>query len=93
MKATWNGTVIANSENTILLERSDYFPPQDVNMDFLRRSSHTHQCPQKGEAIYYDVLVQGTTLDNAAWSYLSPGEDAAAIAGHITFSGDIEVLR
>ncbi len=73
MKATWNNVVIAESNETILIEGNHYFPPESVMTTYLRPSQHTTTCIWKGEAHYYDVVVPETEPNNnAAWYYPDP---------------------
>ncbi len=86
MKAVFNGQVIAESDETVVVEGNHYFPPQSVKAEFFSeptgRSTH---CPWKGDAGYRDVVVDGETAANAAWFYPEPKEKAAEIKDHIAF--------
>ena len=85
MKAIWNNTVIADSDDTVVVEGNHYFPPESVNSANLQPSTkHTH-CPWKGEASYYDVVVNGEINADAAWYYPEPKEAAAEIKDRIAF--------
>lgn len=85
MKAVWNGTVVAESEDTVVVEGNHYFPPDAVRRDLVRESDHRTTCPWKGEAHYYDVTVDGQVNKNAAWFYPDPKEAAAEIRDHVAF--------
>ncbi len=89
--ATHDGTVIARSDDTVVVEGNHYFPLASVDRSMLRSSDHTTVCPWKGTARYYDVVVDGTVLGNAAWTYPEPSEAAAEIAGHVAFWRGVEV--
>lgn len=91
MKATWNGQVIAESDRTIVVEDSHYFPPDSVNREFLRESARRTTCPWKGEAHYYDVVVDEQQNRNAAWAYPQPKEAARNITGHVAFWKGVEI--
>lgn len=91
MKAIWNNMIIAESDETIVIERNHYFPPESVNMEFLRKSSHHTTCPWKGEASYYDVEVNGKTNRNGAWYYPQPFDAAGQIKNYIAFWRGVEV--
>ena len=91
MKATWNGTVIAESDATVVVEGNHYFPPEALHLDHLRASDHTTECPWKGTASYFDVVVDGETNDNAAWVYRDPKQAAAQIKDHVAFWKGVEV--
>lgn len=83
--ATWNGAVIARSDDTVVVEGNHYFPAESVDSGCLRPSEHTSVCPWKGTASYYDVVVGGEVNANAAWYYPAPKDAAAEIAGRIAF--------
>jgi len=84
-KAVWNGTVIAESENTVELEGNQYFPPQSLHREYLKPSKTTSQCPWKGTASYYDVEVGGQRNADAAWYYPEPSAAAQQIKNHVAF--------
>ncbi len=91
MKATWNGTVLAESDDTIVIEGNHYFPPGALRREHLRPSDHRTTCPWKGEASYYSVEAGGETNENAAWAYPAPKEAAAEIKDHVAFWRGVEV--
>jgi uncharacterized protein (DUF427 family) len=93
MKAEWNGEVIAESDDTVVVEGNHYFPPDSVRREYLRSSSTTTICPWKGTAHYYNVVVQGKENRDAAWYYPSPKEAASAIKDHIAFWRGIDVVK
>jgi uncharacterized protein (DUF427 family) len=86
MKAVFNGQVIAESDETVVVEGNHYFPPQSVKSEFFSdpTGKSTH-CPWKGDASYRDVSVDGETAANVAWSYPEPKEKAAEIRDHVAF--------
>jgi uncharacterized protein (DUF427 family) len=85
VKAIWKGKVIAESRDTIMVEGNYYFPPQDVEREYLVASDYRSTCPWKGEAYYYDILVNGEKNENAAWYYPQPKEKAQQIKDHVAF--------
>jgi uncharacterized protein (DUF427 family) len=91
MKATWNGTVLAESDNTVVVERNHYFPIESIVKEFFLPSSHTSRCPWKGTASYYSIEVGGQRNENAVWSYLEPLKAAAEIRGRVAFWKGVEV--
>ena len=91
MRALWNGTVIADSDSTLVVEGNHYFPPTDVVSQHLRPSEHTSVCAWKGEASYFDVVVDGQETPNAAWVYRSPKEAAQEITNHVAFWRGVRV--
>ncbi len=84
-KAVWNGTVIAESEETVLVEGNHYFPAGSVNTALLAESATTSVCPWKGTASYYDIVVNGQTNAGAAWYYPAPKPEAAQIKDAVAF--------
>jgi uncharacterized protein (DUF427 family) len=91
VKAIWNGVVIAESDQTVVVEGNHYFPPDAVKPEHLQPSgTHTH-CGWKGQASYYDVVVDGQTNRDAAWYYPEPLPAAQHIAGRIAFWRGVKV--
>lgn len=90
-KASWNGTVLAESDQTVVVEGNHYFPPEAVNWQYLQESRHHTTCFWKGTADYYDVTVDGKTLDNAAWFYPQPSRAANKIKDHVAFWKGVRV--
>jgi uncharacterized protein (DUF427 family) len=84
-KAMWNGAVIAESEDTVLVEGNHYFPISSVKREYLEDSSHRSVCVWKGEASYYSLMVDGQRNQDAAWFYAEPKSDAAQIKDHVAF--------
>ena len=93
MKATWNGTVIAESDDTVVVEGNHYFPVESVNRDILRPSDTHTVCPWKGTASYHDVVVDGQVNAGAAWYYADPKPAAANIRDHVAFWQGVTVER
>ena len=91
MRAMWNETIIAESDDTIVVEGNHYFPEESVDEQYLRHSDHTSVCGWKGTAHYYSVSVDGKTNTNAAWYYPAPKPAASEITGRIAFWKGIEV--
>ena len=92
MKAVWNDRVIADSDQTVVVEGNHYFPPDSVNREYLCDSSTTTVCGWKGTACYYDLVVDGRTNPDAAWYYPSPKEAAQQIRGRIAFWKGVQVM-
>jgi len=93
MKAIWKNTVIAESDDTVVVEGNHYFPPDAVNRDLVAASDHTSTCPWKGLANYYNVVVDGETNENAAWYYANPKDAASEIEGHVAFWNGVTVTE
>ena len=90
-KAIWNGKVLAESEDTIIVEGNHYFPPESVKPGLLSDSdSHTH-CHWKGVASYFDVVVDGQSNKDAAWYYPDPSRAASEIKGYVAFWRGVKV--
>lgn len=92
MKAIWNGQVIAESDETIVIEGNHYFPASRVNKEFLRDSDMHTTCPWKGEASYYSLEVDGQQNQDAVWYYPTPKPTAIEVVGQ-DFSGYIAFWR
>ncbi len=89
--ATWNNTVIAESNDTVVVEENHYFPPDSIRREYFRESTqHTH-CPWKGEASYYDIVIDDAVNAAAAWYYSAPKEAAAQITDHVAFWKGVSV--
>ncbi len=91
MKAIWNDKVLAESDDTIVVEMNHYFPPDSVNKEYVRESSTHTTCPWKGLASYYDVVVDDKVNKDAAWYYPDPKSDAEMIKGYVAFWRGVKV--
>ena len=91
--ARWNGTEIACSTNTVVVEGNHYFPRNDVRADLLQPSDTTTTCPWKGVASYHSIAVDDAVNRDAAWYYPDPKPAAAEIAGRIAFWRGVEVVE
>jgi uncharacterized protein (DUF427 family) len=89
--ATWNGTVVAESDDIVTVEGNAYFPRESVREDVLRPSGTRTFCPWKGEASYLSLEVDGRTNADAAWYYPEPKAAAAEITGRVAFWKGVEV--
>ena len=89
--ATWHGTVLAESDDTEVVEGNHYFPADSVRRDLVEASDHTSVCPWKGTASYLDVVVDGERNSNAAWYYPAPKDAAAQIRNRVAFWKGVEV--
>lgn len=93
MQAIWNGTILAQSDNTVVVEGNHYFPPETINRDHFRPSKTHTTCAWKGVASYYDVVVDGVVNRDAAWYYPDPKPAAHQIAGYIAFWRGVKVTN
>ncbi len=90
-KATWNDAVLAESDETIIVEGNHYFPRSSLNEEYFVDSTAHTVCPWKGVASYYDVVVHGNANRGAAWYYPTPSAAAADIKDHIAFWRGVHV--
>lgn len=93
MKAIWNDTVIAESNETKLVENNHYFPQEAVKKEFLKPSNKKTRCPWKGEAFYYTVEVDGIEHKDAAWYYPKTSYAAKPIENYVAFWRDVKVTE
>jgi uncharacterized protein (DUF427 family) len=93
MKAIWKNAVIAESNDIVSVEGNCYFPPASVNAEFLRDSATHTVCPWKGEASYYDIIVNGAINRDAAWYYPEPKAKASHIKNYIAFWNGVEIVE
>lgn len=90
-KAVWNGAVLAESDQCVVVEGNQYFPPDSLNQEYFKPSSTHTTCPWKGTASYYTVVVDGQENPDAAWYYPSPKDAAKQIAGYVAFWRGVSV--
>jgi len=91
MKATWNGAVLAESDKTIMIEGNHYFPKDTINREYFQASSTHTTCPWKGEASYYDVVVDGQMNKDAAWYYPETKPAASEVKDRVAFWRGVKV--
>ncbi len=92
MKAIWNGKVIAESDDTVVVEGNHYFPIDSVTREHLLNSSTTSVCPWKGTANYYSIIVDGKTNTDAAWYYAQPKPAASQIKNRVAFWRGVQIV-
>ncbi|QSE97980.1 DUF427 domain-containing protein [Fulvivirga lutea] len=93
MKAIWNGEVIAESDDTVVIEGNHYFPPNTIKKEYFKASDTNTVCPWKGTASYYTLEVNGDKNEDAAWYYPEVSEMAKPIKGHVAFWKGVEVTK
>ncbi len=93
MKAIWNGTVIAESDETVVLEGNHYFPKASVKKEFLQPSDHQSFCPWKGKASYYHIRTADTLNADAVWVYPDAKDAAKHIEGYFAFWKGVKVTE
>lgn len=91
MQAIWNEAILAESDQTIVVEGNHYFPPDAIRREHFRDSATHTTCAWKGEASYYDVVVGGQVNKDAAWYYPTPKLAAQQIAGYVAFWRGVQV--
>ena len=92
MRAIWKGTLLAESEDIVVVEGNRYFPASALNKQYVRPSATHTTCSWKGVASYYDVVVEGAVNADAVWYYPEPKEAAKEIAGRVAFWKGVEVV-
>lgn len=90
-KAEWNGAVLAESDDTVMVEGNHYFPLDSVNQEHFTESSATSKCPWKGTASYFDIEVGGEVNRGAAWTYHDPKPAATDIKDRVAFWRGVSV--
>ncbi|MGC1516818.1 MAG: DUF427 domain-containing protein [Maribacter sp.] len=93
MKAIWNGTLVAESDATVVVENNHYFPPESLKKEFFKKSETHTTCPWKGKAWYYTLEVSGKENKDAAWYYPEVSELAKGIKGKVAFWKGVEVVK
>ncbi len=93
MKAIWNGQLLAESSDTILVEGNHYFPINAINSEYFKPSDYRTTCIWKGKASYYSIEVDGHINPDSAWFYPEPKKRAANIKDRVAFWKGIEVLE
>ena len=94
MRVTRDQLVLADSENTVVLEGNHYFPPDSINWEYFQKSDTHTTCPWKGEARYYNIVIDGMSTgspsDKYAWYYPEPKTAARQIKDHVAFYRGVE---
>ena len=93
MKAVWNGEILAESNDTVVVEGNHYFPPESLNRHYFVDSDTTSSCPWKGIASYYSLEVDGKFNADAAWYYTDPKPAAADIRGRVAFWRGVQIAE
>ena len=91
MKAVWKNTVIAESDDTVMVEGNHYFPEASLKREYISFSNHKTSCPWKGQASYYSINVNGDLNPDAAWYYAEPKEADSHIKGRVAFWKGVQV--
>ncbi len=91
MRATWNGAVIAHSDDTVVVEGNHYFPAASLDRQYVTFSNHRTTCPWKGQAHYYSLLVDGELNADAVWYYPDPKPDAEMVKDRVAFWKGVKI--
>jgi uncharacterized protein (DUF427 family) len=91
MKAIWNGTTLAESDDTVVVEGNHYFPISSIKRECFRNSDTHTSCYWKGQASYYDIVVDGKVNKDAAWYYPTPSDAAKQIQDRVAFWRGVQV--
>ena len=92
MKAVWNDTVIAESDDTVVVEGNHYFPPDSIKSEYFHKTETSTSCPWKGMASYYSVTVNGKTNTDCAWYYAVPSKEAEKIKDRVAFWNGVQII-
>lgn len=93
MKAVWNDSVLAESEDTIVVEGNQYFPHDAIKKEFFKKSETKTTCSWKGVASYYSVTVNGKTNNDCAWYYPEPSDAAKQIKDYVAFWNGVKIVK
>lgn len=85
MRVIRDDIILADSNDTIVIEGNHYFPPETVNWDYFQKSGTHTTCPWKGQASYYTIVIGDKTEPDAAWYYPEPKEAAKQIKDYVAF--------
>ena len=91
VQARWNGVIVADSDETLVIEGNHYFPPDSVDWNLLERTTETSVCPWKGTARYFTITANGALNQNAAWTYPDPTPEAQAIRDYVAFWRGVDI--
>ena len=92
MKADWNDTDIAESDDTVVVEGNHYFPSDSIKSEFFSKTETNTSCPWKGMASYYSVTVNGKTNTDCAWYYPLPSKEAEKLKDRVAFWNGVQVI-
>lgn len=93
MKAVFQGVVVAESDDTVVVEGNHYFPESALRREYTTFSNHRSTCAWKGQARYLSLLVNGELLTDAVWYYPEPSDAAAEIRGRVAFGRGVQVVE
>jgi len=91
-RATWKNTLLAESDETVVVDGNHYFPPETVRTEYFQPSNTTTVCPWKGTARYYDIVIGDAVHPDAAWYYPEPKDAAKVIKNRVAFWRGVDVV-
>lgn len=93
IKAMWNDTVIAETEDYKIVEGRYYFPPESIKHEYLHKNGNKYVCRWKGTADYYDVSVNNKVTKDAAWIFHEPDTEAEGIRDYVSFWNGVDIIK
>ena len=93
MKAIFNGVVVAESDDTVVVEGNHSFPEASLKREFTSFSNHRTSCAWKGQARYLSLLVNGELANDVVWYYPEPSEAAAQIKNRVAFGRGVQIVE
>jgi uncharacterized protein (DUF427 family) len=91
VKAVWNSAIVAESDDTIVVDGDHYFPESSLKREYISFSNHRTSCARKGQARYYSLIANGEMNPDSVWYYPEPSEAAAPIKGRVAFGKGVKV--
>ena len=91
MQAVWNDVIIAESDDTVIVEGNHYFPIDSIKQEYFKKTELTTVCGWKGMANYYSIDVNGKTNKDCAWYYVKPNDAAMKIKGMVAFWNGVDI--
>lgn len=91
MKAIWNNVVVAESDDTVIVEGNHYFPASALKPEYVLSSNLVTHCSWKGEARYYTLFIDGNANPDAVWYFANPKEAASEIKGRVAFWKGVKI--
>jgi len=93
MKAIWNKKIIAEADQTLVVEGKHFFPQDTVKLEYLSSSNYCEECSWTGQTKYFDLEVSGKDLPNAVWYYPTPKEESIHVSGYLGFTHQVQILN
>ncbi|SMF64639.1 DUF427 domain-containing protein [Pseudobacteriovorax antillogorgiicola] len=93
IRAVWEGVIVAETNDPIVVEGNYYFPAKAIQTEYLQPSETRTHCPWKGEAAYFSLKVGDKTLEDCAWTYPTPTEEASRIKNYYAFWKGVDIVK